>query len=127
MAASVVVAATVITTFAVVNRKGQTDTPRLSAPTPSTAATPALVVKLNPPADHSTYVELSWTGPPDVNYVVVVAQAGKRADTKLVYKHTKYRVAVVPGIQYCFAVQATDGINQIETDPRPIRDAQCER
>ncbi|MEV6267589.1 protein kinase [Kribbella sp. NPDC051936] len=127
VAASVVVAAAVITTLAVVNRKGQTDPPPLSAPTPTTASTPALVVKLNPPADHSTYVELSWSGPPDVNYVVVVAQAGKRADTKLVYKHTKYRVAVVPGIQYCFAVQATDGINQIETDPRPIRDAQCER
>ena len=121
-----VVAAAVITTLAVVNRNGQTDTPPLSAPT-QTASTPALVVKLNPPADHSTYVELSWSGPPDVDYVVVVAQAGKRADTKLVYKHTKYRVAVVPGIQYCFAVQATDGINQIETDPRPIRDAQCER
>ncbi|MET9269360.1 protein kinase [Kribbella sp. NPDC003557] len=127
VAASVVAAAAVITTFAVVNRRGQTDTPPLSAPTPTTVSTPAFAVTLNPPADHSTYVDLSWSGPPDVNYVVVVAQAGKRADTKLVYKRTKDRVAVVPGIQYCFAVQATDGVNQIETDPRPIRDAQCER
>ncbi|WP_327639717.1 protein kinase [Kribbella sp. NBC_00482] len=125
--ASVVVAAAVITTFALVNRKGQTDTPPLSAPSPTTASTPALAVKLNPPADHSTYVELSWSGPSDVNYAVVTAQVGQPAEVKLVYKHTKYRVAVVPGIQYCFAVQATDGINKMETDPRPIRDAQCER
>ncbi|WP_166658740.1 serine/threonine-protein kinase [Kribbella sp. VKM Ac-2571] len=126
-AASVVVAAAVITTFALVNRKGQTATPPLSAPTPTTASTPALAVKLNPPADHSTYVDLSWSGPSDVNYAVVIAQVGQPADVKLVYKHTKYRVNVVPGIQYCFAVQATDGINKMETDPRPVRDAQCER
>ncbi|WP_165546690.1 serine/threonine-protein kinase [Kribbella soli] len=127
VAASVVVAAAVITTFALVNRKGQTDTPPISGPTPTTASTPALAVKLNPPADHSTYVDLSWTGPSDVNYAVVIAQVGQPADVKLVYKHTKYRVNVVPGIQYCFAVQATDGINKMETDPRPVRDAQCER
>lgn len=127
VAGSVVVAAAVITTFALVNRKGQTDTPPLSAPTPTTASTPALAVKLNPPADHSTYVDLSWSGPPDVNYAVVIAQVGQPAVVKLVYKHTKYHAAVVPGIQYCFAVQATDGINKMETDPRPVRDAQCER
>jgi hypothetical protein len=56
-----------------------------------------------------------------------VAQAGQPANTRLVYKHTEYRVAVVPGIQYCFAIQATDGINKMETEARPIRDAQCQR
>ena len=127
VAASVVVAAAVITTFALVNRKGQADTPPLSAPTPTTASTPALAVKLNPPADHSTYVDLSWSGPSDVNYAVVIAQVGQPAEVRLVYKRTKYHVAVVPGIQYCFAIQATDGINKMETDPRPVRDAQCER
>jgi eukaryotic-like serine/threonine-protein kinase len=127
VAASVVVAAAVITAFALVNRKDQADTPPLSAPTPTTPSTPALAVKLNPPADHSTYVDLSWSGPSDVNYAVVIAQVGQPADVRLVYKHTKYRVPVVPGIQYCFAVQATDGINKMETDPRPVRDAQCER
>lgn len=127
VAATVVVAAAVIATFALVNRKGQTDTPPLSAPTPTTPSTPALAVKLNPPADHNTYVDLTWSGPSDVNYAVVIAQVGQPAVVRLVYKHTKYRAAVVPGIQYCFAVQATDGINKMETDPRPVRDAQCER
>jgi serine/threonine protein kinase len=124
---SVVVAAAVITALALANRKGQADQPPIGGQTPTTATTPALVIKLNPPADHSTYVDLSWSGPSDVNYVLVVAQAGKAADTKVVYKQTKYRVPVVPGIQYCFVVQASDGINTAETAPRPIRDAQCER
>ncbi|GAA1607078.1 hypothetical protein GCM10009804_73830 [Kribbella hippodromi] len=121
----VVMAAVVVAALAVVNRKDQSDHQPIAGTTPSPASTPALVVKLQPPADHSTYVELTWTGPADVNYAVVVAQVGKPADLKLVYKRTKYRVAVVPGVQYCFAVQATDGINTAETDPRPVRDAQC--
>ncbi|WP_350279093.1 serine/threonine-protein kinase [Kribbella sp. HUAS MG21] len=127
VAACVLVAGALITTLALINRQSQADDKPLAAPTPTTSSTPALVVKLNPPADHSTYVDLSWSGPSDVNYVVVIAQAGKPATTKLVYKRTKYRVPVVPGVQYCFAVQATDGLNTTETAPHPVRDAQCER
>ncbi|MFF0338334.1 serine/threonine-protein kinase [Kribbella sp. NPDC004875] len=126
-AGGVVVAAAVITALALVNHKGQTDEPPIAGQTPVQSSAPALVVRLNPPADHSTYVDLTWSGPSDVNYAVVVAQAGQPANTKLVYKQTKYRVAVVPGIQYCFAIQATDGVNKTETEARPIRDAQCRR
>lgn len=126
VAGGVVLAAALITGFALANRKDQTDQPPISAPTPTQSSTPALVITLNPPVDHSTYVELSWSGPPDVNYAVVVAQAGQKATTKLVYKQTKYRVAVVPGVQYCFAIQATDGLNPAQSQSRPIRDARCE-
>ncbi|NUS00605.1 MAG: protein kinase [Kribbellaceae bacterium] len=125
VAGGVVLASALVTTFALVNRKDQPQDPPISAPTP-TQSTPALVVTLNPPADHSTYVELTWSGPSDVNYAVVVAQPGKQAETTLVYKRTKYRVAVVPGVPYCFAIQATDGINPAQSQTRPIRDAQCE-
>jgi eukaryotic-like serine/threonine-protein kinase len=121
----VVLAAALVTTFALVNRKGQNEDPPISAPTPI-QTTPALVITLNPPADHSTYVDLSWSGPSDVNYAVVVAQPGKKAETTLVYKRTKYKVNVVPGVPYCFAVQATDGMNPGQSQTRPIRDAQCE-
>ncbi|MGW7682303.1 protein kinase domain-containing protein [Kribbella sp. NPDC054772] len=126
-AGGVVVAAVVITALALVNHKGQADQPPIAGQTPTQASTPALVVRLDPPADHSTYVVLTWSGPSDVDYAVVVAQAGQPADTRLVFKQTKYRVAVVPGIQYCFAIQATDGVNRMETPARPIRDAQCQR
>ncbi|HZX06355.1 serine/threonine-protein kinase [Kribbella sp.] len=126
VAGGVVLAAALITGFALANRKGQTEQPPISAPTPTQSSTPALVITLNPPADHSTYVDLSWSGPSDVNYAVVVAQAGQKATTTLVYKATKYRVPVVPGVQYCFAIQATDGLNPGQSQSRPIRDAQCE-
>ncbi|WP_460518173.1 serine/threonine protein kinase [Flindersiella endophytica] len=130
---SAAVAAALIAVLALVSRQDQPEPPPASAqqqqqqrqpsptPTPSTAT-----VRLNPPADHDTYVDLSWSGTPGLNYALVVAQVGKPADLKLVYKRTKYRVPVVPGVQYCFAVQGTDGINTFETEPRPIRDAQCE-
>ncbi|WP_427886067.1 protein kinase domain-containing protein [Kribbella sp. GL6] len=126
IAGGVVLAAALITGFALANRKSQTDQPPISAPTPTQSSTPAFVITLNPPADHSTYVDLSWSGPSDVNYAVVVAQAGQQAKTTLVYKATKYRVNVVPGVQYCFAVQATDGLNPGQSQSRPIRDAQCQ-
>ncbi|MFF0266835.1 serine/threonine-protein kinase [Kribbella sp. NPDC004536] len=125
VAGGIVLAAALVTTFALVNRKDQAEDPPISAPT-STQSTPVLVVTLNPPADHSTYVELTWSGPADVNYAVVVAQPGKQTETTLVYKRTKYRVSVVPGVPYCFAIQATDGINPAQSQTRPIRDAQCE-
>lgn len=124
VSASVAVAAALITALAIANRQ---DSPKPSPTAQSSPSpTPALSVRLNPPADHSTYVDLSWTGEPDLNYAVVIAQAGKPADLKLVYKHTKYRVAVVPGVQYCFAIHATDGINTAKTEPQPVRDAQCD-
>ncbi|MGZ0148972.1 serine/threonine-protein kinase [Kribbella sp. WER1] len=126
VAGGVVLAAALITGFALANRKDHTDQPPISAPTPTQSSTPALVITLNPPVDHSTYVDLSWSGPSDVNYAVVVAQAGQKAKTTLVYKRTKYKVDVVPGVQYCFAIQATDGLNPGQSQSRPIRDAQCE-
>jgi eukaryotic-like serine/threonine-protein kinase len=124
-----IVAAALITVLAMASRQDRPDPPPPEAqptPTRTPAPAPTLAVRLNPPADHGTYVDLSWTGDPDLNYVVVIAQVGKPADTKIVYKRTKYRVPVVPGVQYCFAVQATDGINMSTTEPWPIRDAQCE-
>ncbi|MFD7161023.1 serine/threonine-protein kinase [Kribbella sp. NPDC059898] len=126
IAGGVVLAAALITGFALANRKDQTDQPPISAPTPTQSSTRAFVITLNPPADHSTYVDLSWSGPSDVNYAVVVAEAGQKAKTTLVYKATRYRVNVVPGVQYCFAIQATDGLNPGQSQSRPIRDAQCE-
>lgn len=119
-------AAALITVLALANRQERTEPPPVAEQTRTPVPTPAISVRLDPPADHSTYVDLSWTGDPDLNYVVVVAQAGKPAETKLVYKRTKYRVPVVPGVPYCFVIQATDGINNYETEPWPIRDAQCE-
>ncbi|WP_026162752.1 serine/threonine protein kinase [Kribbella catacumbae] len=124
VSASVAVAAALITALAIANRQDSLK----ASPTAqsSLSPTPALSVRLNPPADHSTYVDLSWTGDPGLNYVVVIAQVGKPAVPKLVYKRTKHRVAVVPGVQYCFAIQATDGISTTETKPQPVRDAQCD-
>ena len=96
------------------------------SPDPTPAPKQALDVRLNPPVDHGTSVDLSWTGDPGLEYAVVIAQVGKPTDLKLVYDRTKYRAPVVPGMKYCFAIQATDGIQTFETEPWPIRDAECE-
>lgn len=86
---------------------------------------PRLSVTLSPPADHDTFVTLRWRGDPNLEYAVVVAQPGKQAQVMLVQRRTSDTVAVVPGIPYCFSIQATNGVLTTETAPEPIRGAHC--
>lgn len=127
LAVSVAVAAVLIAVLAMVNRQDDPQAAAPPSPKPSPRPTPTISIQLDPPADHDTYVDLKWAGDKDLNYALVIAQPGKPADVKLVYKRTKYRVPVVPGVQYCFIIQATDGIQRAETKPLPIRNARCEK
>ncbi|GLZ40600.1 serine/threonine-protein kinase [Actinokineospora sp. NBRC 105648] len=89
---------------------------------------PAPVIALADPVDHQSTVDLSWTGPPEWEYAVVIAEqgAGGPAVTKIVYANTTYTATVDPTKTYCFLVQGSpDGKTTGESVPKGIRGGSC--
>jgi hypothetical protein len=95
-----------------------------TGPAPLQPASP-LAVHLVTVRDGGESAQLAWTGDPAMEYAVVVAQSGHPPDVVLVNHARTARVPIVPGRPYCFLIQATNGVQVIETDPRPIRGAVC--
>jgi hypothetical protein len=105
-----------------------------AAPTPSpapvspTSSTVVSVPVLAPPEDLGAQVRLSWTGGPDWDYAVVIAEEGGAAPTvKLADRQTTYTVDVMAGKRYCFQIQATwdSGNRTAASESLGIRQAQC--
>jgi hypothetical protein len=97
---------------------------------PSFAATPVRVagsaaIVLAVPKDEGTVIELTWTGPPRLDYNVVISPVGGRATNVLVYRATTYRASVDPATAYCFLIQGTDGQRTMQSDAVGIRGAAC--
>ncbi len=103
-----------------------------STPAPSTtsAASTApsarsIPLTLAEPADHGTYVELSWQGDSGLTFAVVVAAEGREPEVLVALRNRTMRVPVEPKGGYCFQVQATDGALVVQSAPRSIRGAVC--
>ncbi|WP_410634072.1 protein kinase domain-containing protein [Amycolatopsis sp. cmx-4-83] len=109
-----------------------TSPPPAAAPGPSPAPTsPVTAVAapvLAPPEDLGAQVRLSWTGEPDWDYAVVIAEEGGSAPTvKLADRQTTYTVDVTASKKYCFQIQATwdSGNRTAASESLGIRQAQC--
>ncbi len=96
-----------------------------SPSTPPPGRSPVPAVRLRSVQDAGRSVLLRWTGSSTLSYAVVIAEPGQTTAVVLAHHARSFRVAVTPGRQYCFLVQATDGQHVTETDPRPIRGAVC--
>ncbi|AXB47456.1 serine/threonine-protein kinase [Amycolatopsis albispora] len=90
-------------------------------PTP----TKPLELVLNEPVDLGDKVKLTWSSPDVLDFVVVVAPAGQRNNPIYAKREHTLEVPVSRDLQYCFAVQGTNGAQTVETPPRPIRGAAC--
>jgi serine/threonine protein kinase len=97
----------------------------LGAPAPGGSSSP-LAVHLVSVNDAGESAQLTWTGDPAMEYAVVVAQSGRPSNVVLVKHAHTASIPIVPGRPYCFVIQATNGSQVIETDPRPIRGAVCD-
>jgi hypothetical protein len=123
-AAALAVVAVVVLT----NRPAELSVPPAPAPTTArpTPSPPAAQVELATPADHDTYVDLSWrSSTPDLDYAVVVAPEGKPNHVEVVQRKTSHRVNVEPSLKYCFVIQGTNGPATVQSAPQGIRDARC--
>ena len=115
----------VVAVFVLTNRPEELSVPPAPAPT-TTQPPPAAQVELATPADHDTYVDLSWhSGTPDLDYAVVVAPEGKPNHIEYVRHETSHRVDVEPSLKYCFVIQGTNGQVTVQSAPQGIRDAHC--
>lgn len=95
-------------------------------PTPQPTPPPAVQLQLDPPIDRGTYVVLRWRSSKPLTYAVFAAQQGGKAPrTSYRGAGTTLTVPVSPGLKYCFLVQGTDGANNYESAPKPIRGATC--
>ncbi|WP_410645893.1 serine/threonine protein kinase [Amycolatopsis sp. lyj-346] len=118
----------VVAVLALTNRPAELSVP--PAPTITTARpTPSPAtgqVELATPADHDTYVDLSWRGStPDLDYAVVVAPEGKPNHIEYVRRETSHRVDVEPSLKYCFVIQGTNSLLTVQSAPQGIRGAHC--
>ncbi|MEU4253484.1 protein kinase [Amycolatopsis sp. NPDC026612] len=98
------------------------------SPAPVSPTTAVAAPVLAPPEDLGAQVRLSWTGGPDWDYAVVIAEEGGSAPTvKLADRQTSYTVDVTAGKRYCFQIQATwdSGNRTAASESLGIRQAQC--
>ena len=95
--------------------------------TASASAVPgAATIVLAEAKDGGSYVELSWTGPPGLQYVVVVGEAGKPEAYRIVNRSTTARIDVSPSTPLCFRVQGADASGpKGESNVVGIRGARC--
>lgn len=90
------------------------------------AATRTIELALDPPDDQGDAAELTWRGPPELHYAIVVAATGQPATATFLAPHrTDLLVPLDPALQYCFQLQASDGTDVYQTAPRAIRGAVC--
>lgn len=118
----------VVAVIVLTNRPAELSVPPAPAPTTArpTPSPAAAQVELATPADHDTYVDLSWrSSTPDLDYAVVVAPEGKPNHIEYVRRETSHRVNVEPSLKYCFVIQGTNGPATVQSAPQGIRDARC--
>lgn len=97
-----------------------------TAPPPTTTTARATPLALAEPADHGTYVDLSWQAANGLTVAVLVAPEGGEPEVRIAQRNPAMRVEVEEGVPYCFRVQATDGAQLVESPPRGVRGAVCE-
>ncbi|MDW5327045.1 serine/threonine protein kinase [Plantactinospora sp. KLBMP9567] len=111
------------------NRTGELTVPPAPAQTgvasPATASPRVVRLELADPADRGNVVELSWQSSEPLDFAVIVAAEGERARALLAQRNTTYRVPVDPVRRYCFLIQGSDGNQVYESQPKPIRGANC--
>jgi serine/threonine protein kinase len=101
-----------------------------AAPVSTPSSTPArskqVTIKLNPPVDKGTSVDLSWSAPRALRYAVVVAEQGaKQPQVTYLGRTTRLTVQISTGLKYCFQIQGEEGGALFESAPMPIRGATC--
>ncbi|MEQ0565495.1 protein kinase [Amycolatopsis sp. NEAU-NG30] len=97
----------------------------VSAPVSPTSAGGVLIV-LDPPVDRQDHVELTWHAPPNLDFAVLVTEAGQpRPSVVWAQRLTSKRVEVQPGRAYCFRIQATSPRGTWQSQARGIRNAVC--
>ncbi|WNV86186.1 protein kinase domain-containing protein [Umezawaea sp. Da 62-37] len=94
------------------------------APTGTTSARP-VPLTLDEPADHGTYVDLSWQAVDGLTFAVVVSTDDRKPEVRVAQRNRTMRVEVEENRRYCFLVQATDGALVVESPPKAVRGAVC--
>lgn len=105
---------------------GETSTSPKVPPT-SGPDSDAVRIELAEPTDLRDKVQLTWKATRDLDFAVIVAEEGKEAETHPVQRKHSLTVDVDPELQYCFMVQASDGRQVYESEPRPLRGAVCQK
>lgn len=108
-----------------VARSAHVDPPPAAPAPPSTSSAQPIALSLADPADHGTYVDLSWQGQEGLTFAVVVAPDGRKSEVRVAQRNRAMRVPVEEVRAYCFQVQATDGALVVESTPKAIRGAVC--
>jgi serine/threonine protein kinase len=93
--------------------------------TTTTTSARSIPLALAEPADHGTYVDLSWQAANGLTVAVLVTPEGGEPEVRVAQRNPKMRVEVEEGVPYCFRVQATDGALLVESPPRGVRGAVC--
>jgi hypothetical protein len=94
----------------------------VAAPAPSGSLKATIV--LEPAKDNGATVDLTWSGPADLEYGVVVAHGSQSAVT-LAQHNRSASIPVQAGEQYCFQIQATNGLGVVESNVVGVRGAVC--
>jgi hypothetical protein len=94
----------------------------------ATAATPPPVVDLAEPTDLGDQVSLTWTTNDDRLYFgVVIWIEGQKSRTALAERNRTIKVPVERGARYCFLIRGTNAEQTVESEPRAVRGAVCQR
>ena len=113
-----------VVTAAVVAVAGALVWTRVPDRTPATDAPPSTVT-LQAVVDDGSSARLSWTGP-DLDYGVEVTPRGEPSTTVGAGRVTTARIAVIPGVPYCFRVRGSSSAAGILTsNAQPFRGATC--
>jgi hypothetical protein len=124
VAVTTVVVAGVVAGVVALNPGGITGTAGAAGTTQTTGSASDAVV-LQPVEDNGRTVQLTWSGPTDLDYAVVVAVEGQGDSTTRVGRVTTSTVAVDPTARYCIQVRATDGATILSSNVQPLRGASC--
>jgi serine/threonine protein kinase len=128
-------AVALVAVLPVVFRPGGGDTaerpapaPVVSTPSPAPTSPEQPTIKLNPPVDKGTSVDLSWSASRVLRYAVVVAEQGsKKPKVTYLGRATRLTVQVSSGLKYCFQIQGEEAGALFESAPVPIRGASCRK
>ncbi|WP_072482118.1 protein kinase domain-containing protein [Amycolatopsis australiensis] len=99
----------------------------LPPPPPSTTgAADAVRIDLDEPADHEDFVTLTWHAPPNLDFAVLVTEAGQPSPRVIIAQRaTSREIPVERGRGYCFRIQAASPRGTWQSQARPIRGAVC--
>ncbi|WP_206797808.1 protein kinase [Amycolatopsis sp. MtRt-6] len=125
--AGLAVAVVVVAAVLLWRKGGTSPAPPAPAPAPaSSTAAGAVRIDLDPPVDRQDHVELTWHAPPNLDFAVLVTEAGQaRPTVVLAQRLTSKQITVRPGRAYCFRIQATSPRGTWQSQARGIREAVC--